>query len=178
MPCRRDWGLDDPMVRGQEYARGIADRKPPRAVLDERGTLLQLWAYHRASLARKLEGLSEREARWSPVPSGTSLLWLVHHCARAERVWCLERLAGAALGPAQPLTSTDTVASVLADYAVAESEVRAVLEVGDLGDLTVDTGDESRVTRRWVLAHLLEETARHAGHADVLRELLDGQVGR
>ena len=48
----------------------------------------------------------------------------------------------------------------------------------DLDQLTVDTGEEDPVTLRWILLHLLEETARHAGHADVLRELVDGQVGR
>ena len=48
----------------------------------------------------------------------------------------------------------------------------------DLDAFCADTGAESPVTLRWVLMHLLEETARHAGHADILRELIDGQTGR
>jgi hypothetical protein len=53
-----------------------------------------------------------------------------------------------------------------------------VAEAVDLGQSCRDVGDEAPVNLRWVLMHLLEETARHAGHADVLRELIDGQTGR
>jgi hypothetical protein len=143
--------------------------------------LLAHLQFQRASLLRKLDGLTETQARWSPVPSGTSLLWLLRHAGFAESVWVLDRFAGA--GPDTDLLDNDlqphdTVASLavryrrvwhLVDEVAASSDLDAPCRVGD---------DMADPDLRWVLVHLCAETARHAGHADILRELLDGGTGR
>ena len=72
----------------------MGDQKPPRLVGDERETLLALLQYQRHSVVKKVSGVSEEDARRSMVPSGTSLLWLVRHMARAESLWLLHRFAG------------------------------------------------------------------------------------
>ena len=72
----------------------LTDRKPPRAFGDERTTLVALLHYQRESVVRKTEAVSDDDARRSPVPTGTSLLWLVTHLALAEALWVLERFAG------------------------------------------------------------------------------------
>jgi hypothetical protein len=72
----------------------MAEQKPPRLAGGERGTLLALLQYQRDSLIRKMSGVNEVGARSSPVPSGTSLLWLTNHMADAERTWVLRRFAG------------------------------------------------------------------------------------
>jgi uncharacterized damage-inducible protein DinB len=159
----------------------VTDHKPPRAAGDERGTLLALLQYQRESVVRKVEGLSEEEARRSPVPSATSLLWLVAHLARAEAIWVLQRFAGQELEPEltwQDLGPDDTVEAAVARYRATWVRVDDIVAESGLDAPCSDAGDGPAPDLRWVLAHLLEETARHAGHADILRELIDGQTGR
>ncbi len=158
----------------------MPDHKPPRLEVGERETLLALLGYQRRSLVGKIEGASEEEARRSPVGSGTSLLWLVKHLARAESTWVLRRFAGSAqLLPSDAVVPSDTVASVVADYRATWERVDAVIVAAPSLDVAcADVGAESPVNLRWVVTHLLEETARHAGHADILRELIDGETGR
>ena len=72
----------------------------------------------------------------------------------------------------------DTVAAVLDAYRSMWVEVDAVVAGASLDALCRDIGEDPNVNLRWVLMHLLEETARHAGHADILREMADGTVGR
>lgn len=72
----------------------MGDQMPPRLVGDERETLLALLQYQRESLVKKVGGVSEEPARRTMVASGTSLLWLVRHMARAESLWLLHRFAG------------------------------------------------------------------------------------
>ena len=158
----------------------MGDQKPPRLVGDERRTVLALLQYQRDSLVKKVTGVSEEAARRSPVASGTSLLWLLKHMTRAESLWLLRRFAGAEV-PVEDdrVTATDSVPSAIADYQEIWARTDSVVAAApDLGELCRDVGDESPVTLRWVLMHLLEETARHAGHADVLREMVDGETGR
>lgn len=155
----------------------MADRKPPRLARDERETLLALLQYQRDSLVRKVTGVTEDAARRALVDSGTTLLWLVKHMARAERVWVLHRFAG----DDEPLPEDaagpdDTLAAAVDAYRATWSRVDAVVSAeATLDQVCRNMGD---VNLRWVLAHLLEETARHAGHADIIRELIDGQTGR
>jgi uncharacterized damage-inducible protein DinB len=158
----------------------MADRKPPRLVSDERATLLALLQYQRESLIRKVEGVEEQAARTSPVASGTSLLWLVQHLAHAEALWIAHRFAGEDISPPNDLPqSDDTLATALDAYRATWVRVDAIVASAPNLDLECATTDgESAVNLRWVLMHLLEETARHAGHADILRELIDGQIGR
>lgn len=159
----------------------MTDHYPPRAFGDERTTLVALLQYLRESVVRKVEDLSDDDARRSFVPTGTSLMWLVKHLARAEALWVLERFAGQqvelelvdhAVGP------NDTVEAAIARYRSTWERVDAVVAASDLDTICVGVDEEANPDLRWVIAHLVEETARHAGHADILRELIDGEVGR
>jgi len=157
----------------------VADLKPPRLVGDERATLAALLQYQRDSLVRKVAGVDEQAARRPLVASGTTLVWLVKHLAQAELRWVLVRFAGQAVElPDDTVGPDDTVAGVVAAYRAGWSRVDAVVAAADLDEVCRDVGADPPVNLRWVLAHLLEETARHAGHADILRELLDGRTGR
>ncbi|MBV8462369.1 MAG: DinB family protein [Acidimicrobiales bacterium] len=158
----------------------MADQKPPRDVADERETLLVLLDYQRRSLARKLEGVPESDARRQLVGSGTTLLWLVKHLRRAEITWVERRFAGLPVEvPSDDVQPEDTVAAALEAYRATAARTDALARrAASLDELSRNTGDESAVSLRWILAHLLEETARHAGHADILRELIDGSTGR
>lgn len=158
----------------------MADQKPPRLVGTERETLQALLDYQRRSLARKVEGVGEEKARRSPVATGTSLLWLVKHMARAEATWVLARFAGSkAPLPSDEVEPADTVSSVVTDYRATWERVDTVVAAApSLDAKCAEVGSEMPVNLRWVMSHLLEETARHAGHADILRELIDGETGR
>ncbi len=158
----------------------MPDRQPPRLDRDERGTLQALLQYQRDSLVRKVAGVDEEAARGELVGSGTTLLWLLKHMASAETVWILHRFAGDDIAPRDDTVGPDdTVASAVATYAATWSLVDAIVAAApSLDERCRRVGDDANVNLRWVLMHLLEETARHAGHADILRELIDGQTGR
>jgi len=157
----------------------MADTKPPRLEGGERETLQLLLDYQRRSFLAKVADLSDADARRELVPSGTTLLWLLKHLARAEELWIVHRFAGQpmeldddSVGP------DDSVAASVHVYRDTWSRVDAVIGAASLDDPCRNLGNDAPVNLRWVLAHLLEETARHAGHADILRELIDGSTGR
>jgi len=155
------------------------DRKPPRLAAGERETLLALWRYQRESMVRKVEDLDPETASRRLVDSDTTLLWLLRHLIRAESLWILGRFADQHEHvPSEQTPADDTVAAAVADYRSCWERVDAVIADHDLDDLA--TGDDATptVNLRWIVMHLLEETARHAGHADILREQIDGQLGR
>ena len=157
------------------------DHRPPRTFGDDRSTLVALLQYQRDSVVRKVAGLTEQQARSSPVPSGTSLLWLLRHLGRAEAIWVLHRFAGLDVEPDlldDELQPDDDVDALVVRYQRVWELVDATVAASDLDAICVGEDDQLNPDLRWVLAHLVEETARHAGHADILRELLDGSVGR
>ena len=157
----------------------MADQRPPRLVMGERDTLIRLLQFQRESLARKVDGVSDEAARQSPVGSGTSLMWLVKHLTRTECSWFRFRFAGEQIElPSEQVLPGDTVASALAAYRQSWADVAPILERGDLDAECRQPGPQDPSNLRWVIAHMLEETARHAGHADILRELIDGSTGR
>lgn len=157
----------------------MADQRPPRRSGDEKETLRSLLQFQRDSFVRKLDGVGEEDARSSPVPSGTSLLWLARHLAYAEAVWVLGRFAGRPGDvPDNGVPEGDTVAAAVEAYRATWLAVDEVVASASLDDGCRADEQQPPVDLRWILAHLLEETARHAGHADVLRELLDGSTGR
>jgi uncharacterized damage-inducible protein DinB len=133
----------------------------------------------------KLEGVSEEDARRPMVPSGTSLLGVVKHLAYVERMWYQAVIAG------RPVASPRTAEDPDADFRLEEGDtiasVRALFEEewaksreihAELDDLDrVHTRGRRTMTVRDILAHLLEEVARHAGHLDIIREQLDGATG-
>nr|WP_318242121.1 DinB family protein [Arthrobacter gallicola] len=141
---------------------------------------------HRSMLAASLDGLTEDEVRRKVVPSKTTLLGLVKHAAFVERVWFGEAVTGAAragLGiPETPdesfdLAETDTIESVLADYARAVELSRQAVAGLD-GDSLLSGNRRGPLPLRWVQQHLLRELAQHCGHADILREMvLDARSG-
>ena len=117
-------------------------------------------------------------------PSGTNLLGLVKHLASVEYGWFCSTFGR----PTEPLrlwTLTDadmrvegheSTADILAFYARARAAADAVIDEVDL-EATGAAWFGDAVSMRWVLIHMLEETARHAGHMDILRELIDGATG-
>ena len=159
----------------------MEDRKPPRLATDALGTLRGLLDYQRRSLLSKVEGLTPEQAAWSPVPSGTCLCWLVGHMADAEQIWVVRRFAGLDVTlPGGATTGvSDDLATAVAAYRSTWTVVDGIVAAAPGPDARcrADDGDPP-VNLVWVLAHLVEETARHAGHADILRELIDGSTGR
>jgi hypothetical protein len=154
----------------------------PRDDRGELDTALAFLRFARHCVLKKTEGLDEELLRRALVPSGTSLLGLVQHLADGERYWFGYHVAGR---PDTDITfSMDVEAGreadeVLADYRAASAESDAILTaVGDLETPVSRPVDDELLSVRWVVAHMTSETARHAGHADILREQLDGVTGR
>ena len=159
----------------------VTDQKPPRLQGDDRATLVALLQYQRDSVVRTVAGLDDEAARRPMVPTGTSLLWLVKHLAAAEVTWILRRFARLDVAvPDATVQAGDTLVAAVDAYRAVWRQSDAVLGAAESLDEPcrgLDAGEEP-ANLRWVLAHVLEETARHAGHADILRELIDGRTGR
>lgn len=155
------------------------DTPPPGTGPGEKDVLLGFLDHLRTAVAAKAEDVPEPQVRTAGVPSGTSLLGLVRHLAHVERFNFLGEDVADWPGTFQP-RSNETVASVLADYRDAIDRANAAIEA--CTDLTEPVARPTRAGRppsmRWVLVHMIEETGRHAGHADILRELIDGSTGR
>jgi uncharacterized damage-inducible protein DinB len=155
-------------------------RNAPVIVAGEIATCLAFLAYLRDAVCRKLDGLSDDQVRQAKVPSGTSLLGLVKHLTDVEVYWVQRRFAGL---ETQRRTDgftvhpEDTVASVLGAYDDATRRTDQIVATCGDPDHPMALGTHG-LTLRWVLAHVAEETARHAGHADIVRELIDGSTGR
>jgi Protein of unknown function (DUF664) len=157
----------------------MPDRKPPRVPDGERETMTALLQFQRDSMVRKVSGVDEEQARRSPVPSGTTLLWLVTHMASAESLWVLHRFAGEPLADDVGATGDDaSLQAAVEAYRDTWPRVDAVIAASPLDTMSRQFDDSPAVNLRWIVLHLLEETARHAGHADILRELIDGETGR
>jgi uncharacterized damage-inducible protein DinB len=140
---------------------------------------------HRDVVLWKLEGLDDEQLRRPMVPSGTNLLGLVKHLAAVEYGWFCQTFGRETESlPFDEndenadlrVTPEETTQDILDFYTRARAAADAVindLDVEDLGKAWY--GDQ--VTLRWVLIHMIEETARHAGHIDIVRELIDGSTG-
>jgi len=134
----------------------------------------------RAGVLKKLAGLGDEDARRSTVESGTNLAGLVQHLAFVESMWFEEIVAGG--------TATRGNRSMLVDRSVSLRALRAeyraacdasneiIAAVGDADAPVIRDGKTRDL--RWVLLAVIEETARHAGHADIIREQIDGRTGR
>ncbi|WP_415960590.1 DinB family protein [Streptomyces sp. 021-4] len=159
------------------------DTPPPRTGGSEAETLRGFLDYLRTSVAAKVDGAPEPEVRTAAVRSGTNLLGLLNHLTYVERAIFLgEHVADwQATFRAAP---EDSVAEVVARYRTAVERANDVLDgCTDLAAPVPRPGSGSRPGKpapsvRWALAHMIEETGRHAGHADILRELIDGSTGR
>ncbi|HEU4544188.1 MAG TPA: DinB family protein [Jiangellaceae bacterium] len=151
----------------------------------EKQTLTAILRNNRAAIAWKLEGLSDEDAARPMVFSGTNLLGLVKHLAWVELGWFVEFFAGEPVDdPYAGKEDADmrpepgeTVESIIDLYERHVARADAVIEAADLDQLSAGDHNGERFTLRWILAHMIEETARHAGHADILREQIDGVTG-
>jgi uncharacterized damage-inducible protein DinB len=140
---------------------------------------------HRDVVRWKVEGLDDEQLRRQMTPSGTSLLGLVKHLAAVEYGWFCqtfgrdtERLPfdDGDMNADLRVEPHETTADIMAFYARACAAADEVIAATDLEALgRAWWGDQ--VSMRWVLLHMVEETARHAGHMDILRELIDGATG-
>ena len=156
------------------------DGHPPAAHRrGEKATLLGFLDYLRAAIAAKADGVPEPQVRTPGVPSGTSLLGLVKHLACVERFYFLGEDVDDWEATLRP-TPDESADGVLAGYREAVRRANEVIEA--CTDLTEPApkpaGRRSAPAMRWLLVHMVEETGRHAGHADILREQIDGAVGR
>ncbi|MEU5695015.1 DinB family protein [Actinosynnema sp. NPDC020468] len=151
------------------------DTPPPRTGPAEVDVLRGFLDHLRAAVVAKVEGVPEPLVRTAVVPSGTSLLGLVRHLAHVERFTFLGEEVDDWPATFRPRPD-ETVGSLLADYRDAIDRANAVLDA--CVDLTEPVARRGRPSTRWALVHMIEETGRHAGHADILRELIDGSTGR
>jgi hypothetical protein len=163
-----------------------ADEEDLIAVAGERETLEMFLEYHREALGGKLRGLSEEDARRRLVPSLTTMLGLVSHAAAVERNWFQhylggkprEQITGNARGddPSWDVGAGQTIAGVIAEFESACATSRQIA-AGFTLDQTVPHDELGQVTLRFIYMNINCEHARHAGHADILREQLDGTTG-
>lgn len=141
------------------------DAGPPRTGSGEKDVLLGFLDYLRAAVVAKTDGVGEPQVRTPGVPSGTNLLGLVKHLTHVERHWLLGDKVRDWQATFHP-GPDESVADIVGAYRETNARVNEVVADGDVAAL------------RWTLTHLIEETGRHAGHADILRELADGATGR
>ena len=158
-------------------------------IRNEHEGLLVFLEHQREAIRNTTYGLNENQARLTPAPSGLSLAGLVKHLTAAERGWT-DRISG--VPPSDTafedymasffLTDDESLVAVLAEYeeTCTRTDV-AIAQIDDLGRRVPLPEapwfpDPEMCTVRWILFHLNQETARHAGHADIIREALDGAL--
>jgi uncharacterized damage-inducible protein DinB len=172
---------------------GSHGRWEPDLDADERTMLTGFLDYHRGTLRWKVEGLTQEQMGRRIASSELTLAGLVKHLALVEDSWFTERFAGQP--EPEPWASVDWDADrdwdfhsaaddapedLLALYDAACSRSRAAVAAADSLDVrSVETDRHTGqpFTLRWILLHMIEETARHNGHADLLREAIDGETG-
>jgi uncharacterized damage-inducible protein DinB len=164
-----------------------ARRQEPSYLLGDREMLEEWLEFHRTTLLLKCEGLGDAERKARPVPTSMlSLHGLVRHMAEVERNWFRRVLLSQPDTPAiwydaevpdselVPLDDADWEADLEVWQAECEAS-RAAAADHDLSDAGHRRGET--VSLRWIYVHMIEEYARHNGHADLIRELVDGSVG-
>jgi hypothetical protein len=166
----------DPPLAPDELVSTGTEREVLEAFLD----------FHRGVVVRKATGISEEDARRRLVPSMTTLAGLVKHLTGVERGWFEHRLAqrpigeiGDHVGGGQDswiLADDETVPALIAQYERACEQSRRTAARFALDDV-VPHPRLGHVSLRWIYVHMIEETARHVGHADILREQIDGATG-
>ncbi|MEK6310341.1 MULTISPECIES: DinB family protein [Curtobacterium] len=178
---------DVPEVRPAAPGTAVTDRPVTGS---EKETLHRYLRKHRAALLAKVDGLAERQARWPLTPTGTNLLGLVKHVAGVQAGY-LGEVFGRPLpdapawldsweGDDMYATPDETMADVIAFHHRSAAHADATVAALDLdarGTVPWWPEDRREVTLHQVLVHLGYEVARHAGHADIVREMLDGTAG-
>ena len=152
----------------------------PTGSTDEKELLLQWLDYFRGAVLRNVEGLDDDQARWTPNGRLISLLGIVNHLTNVEWRWIDGAFRGddvsrteAEFQPGPDVAVDSAVVAYRERAAATDEAVRSM----PLTQESVPSGWGQGKDLRWVLIHLINETARHAGHADATRELLDGTTG-
>ncbi len=169
------------------------ERIDPQLDNDELTMMCEFLDYHRSTLTAKLDGLSQNQLGQRLGPSELTIAGLVKHMAYVEDCWFTNRMAGRAEGEPWTLAPfdddpdwefhsapSDTADELRALYAESCGRSRAVIaDIGDPSARSVASNREGteHYTLRWILLHMIEETARHNGHADLIRESIDGTAG-
>jgi uncharacterized damage-inducible protein DinB len=155
------------------------DDEFPRSNEDERELYLEWLRFLRGAVLRNLEGLDDDQARWTPDGHLIPLIGIVNHLTQVERRWIDGGYHDAEVTRSEAEFRPDHLAleSAVAAYrqreAATETAVRALPLTAPCRRRGFGEGNDLR----WVLIHLINETARHVGHADATRELLDGTTG-
>ena len=149
--------------------------------------MLEGWLdFHRATLERKAEGLDPGQMkRQSVPPSNLTMVGLVRHLAEVERHWFQRALMGERIKPLYSskdaaftdLADADPVTDFAAWYAEVKKSREIVAGIDDLNTLAKYPKLDGPTNLRWILVHMIEEYARHNGHADLIREAIDGKTG-
>ena len=157
--------------------------KPP-LIGSERELLTAFLDYHRQTVLLKAEGVSDADLRRTMTPSGLSLLGLIKHLAYVERSWFQDEFAGEDVS--FPWTDEDpdadfriepdeTTQDIFTLYQAEVKRSREIVAASSLDDIA--RGEKRKPSLRWIMMHMIEETARHNGHMDLMREAIDGQTG-
>jgi uncharacterized damage-inducible protein DinB len=161
------------------------ERRQRREMVGERELLTRFLDFQRDTMFWKVSGLTREQLTSPRTPSGLSLLGIVKHLGYVERSWFQRRFMGRDVSIAwrgvEPdadfhIADDESPESVFAFYQAEITEARRIIAATDSLD-TVAANPERPVTMRWILIHMIEETARHIGQADVMREATDGQTG-
>ena len=161
----------------------------PAQTDDLRGVLLDYLDFYRGVVAGKLDGLSAGGLTGSVVPSGWTPSGLVHHLVNVERRWLewgflgrqIEEPWRDAAEDGGWITLDQPVAELEAMLDDAAARTRSIVESHELTDVAATTGrfrdPDTAPQLQWILLHLVQEYARHLGHLDIARELVDGRTG-
>jgi uncharacterized damage-inducible protein DinB len=148
----------------------------------EREVLLYYLNKNRDAVVRTSEGLTDEQQRTPGVPSGTNLLGLIQHLTGVEEHWFQRVFLGEdrdtddSMDVPAGATRDQVVAAYREACARSDEIVRACPDLSTMAKV-VNPGEDQKDSLRVIVAHMIEETARHAGHADVLREQIDGATG-
>lgn len=165
----------------------MARTNPPLAA-PERDMLLAYLDYYRETMVAKAEGLDEAQARFLPAPTANTMIGLISHLANVERWWFHECFLNQDQAPPSWGEGDDddwdfhvpddrTLDEMIAWYRTEWARSNEIARAADLDAMAGRDWGSDRVSMRWILVHMIEETARHAGHADITREMIDGRVG-
>jgi uncharacterized damage-inducible protein DinB len=172
----------------------MIDRVDPAGTLGERDMMMAWLTYHRRTLARKIDGLTGEQAVSRSTVSQLTLLGLVRHMTEVERGWIAEEFGdgyGTPAGPAElpPLYSRPGAPDAdfeeldpgrldqdVAEWLAEIDRTDRIVAGRSLDDAT-SNARRGPISLRWILWHVFEEYARHNGHADIIREAIDGSVG-
>jgi Protein of unknown function (DUF664) len=152
---------------------------------DERETLIAFLDKYREAVLVKLDGLDREQLSRRLLDSRTTLLGIVKHLTLVEEWWFVTVMAGGPATQEDPddpdaewlVLDSDNPEQIVADYRAACVRSDDIARAQSSLDARVPGPHRPDKSVRWILVHMLEETARHAGHADILRELIDGRIG-